>query len=55
MTDAPESPVSGAVDRHGHAATDLARDRKGIIPFMARNGVAANLLMLFMVVAGLFS
>lgn len=32
-----------------------ARDRSGAIAFMARNGVAANLLMIFMVIAGLFS
>ncbi|WAT17719.1 efflux RND transporter permease subunit [Aurantiacibacter sp. MUD11] len=40
------------LDRFGNPATDRARDRKGIIAFMARNGVAANLLMIFMLVAG---
>ena len=33
------------LDRYGKAATDRARDRKGIIAYMARNGVAATLLM----------
>ena len=32
-----------------------ARDRKGVIAFMARNGVAANLLMAFMLISGLFA
>jgi len=31
---------------------DRARDRKGMIAFMARNGVASNLLMIAMVIAG---
>ena len=34
---------------------DRARDRKGAIAFMARNGVAANLLMLAMLIAGLYA
>ncbi|MEO0644363.1 MAG: efflux RND transporter permease subunit, partial [Pseudomonadota bacterium] len=34
---------------------DRARDRKGAIAFMARNGVAANLLMIAMVVAGIIA
>ncbi|MEP3422994.1 MAG: efflux RND transporter permease subunit [Erythrobacter sp.] len=42
------------LDRFGHAA-ERARDRKGVIAFMARNGVAANMIMLFMIAAGLFS
>ena len=45
---------SGPVDRYGNEA-DRARDRKGPIAFMARNGVASNLLMLLMFVAGYFS
>ncbi|MEL7217607.1 MAG: efflux RND transporter permease subunit, partial [Pseudomonadota bacterium] len=32
-----------------------ARDRKGVIPFMARNGVAANLLMIFLLLAGIYA
>jgi len=32
---------------------DRARDRKGVIAFMARNGVASNLLMIAMVIAGI--
>ncbi len=42
-------------DRFGHAAGDRARDRRGIIAFMARNGVAANIIMIFMIIAGLIS
>lgn len=42
----------GALDRFGNQA-DRARDRKGIIAFMARNGVASNLLMLVLIFAGL--
>ena len=43
------------LDRYGNASDERARDRKGIIAFMARNGVAANLLMIFMLVAGYLS
>jgi len=32
-----------------------ARDRRGVIAYMARNGVAANLLMAAMLIAGIFS
>ena len=46
---------TGAVDRYGNEASDRARDRSGPIAFMARNGVAANLLLLAMLVAGYFS
>ncbi len=42
-------------DRFGHTAEDRARDRTGVIAFMARNGVAANIIMIFMIIAGLFS
>jgi len=42
-------------DRHGKPTGERARNRKGVIAFMARNGVAANLLMLFMFVAGIAS
>ncbi|MEL1249664.1 efflux RND transporter permease subunit [Aurantiacibacter gilvus] len=59
MSESPDLPPSGAdgtgdapLDRFGKPATDHARDRKGVIAFMARNGVAANLLMIFMLVAG---
>ncbi len=48
----PGSPEEAPRDRFGHKAEDRARDRKGVIAFMARNGVAANLLMIFMLVAG---
>ncbi|MGB3471353.1 MAG: efflux RND transporter permease subunit [Erythrobacter sp.] len=34
---------------------DRARDRKGVIAFMAGNGVASNLLMIAMLVAGLMA
>ncbi|WP_246021674.1 efflux RND transporter permease subunit [Alteraurantiacibacter aquimixticola] len=51
--DAPEGD-GAALDRFGKPA-DRARDRKGVIAFMARNGVAANLLMLFMIAAGIAS
>lgn len=34
---------------------DRARDRKGIVAFMARNGVAANLLMIAMVISGIIA
>ena len=44
-----------ALDRYGHETSERARDRKGIIAFMAKNGVAANLLMMFMLVAGYVS
>ncbi|WP_271078453.1 efflux RND transporter permease subunit [Aurantiacibacter sp. MUD61] len=54
-TPAQESPDNGATDRFGNFSDERARDRKGIIAFMARNGVAANLLLIFMVVAGLVS
>ena len=37
---------SAAVDRYGNEATDRARDRTGPIAFMARNGVASNLLLI---------
>ncbi len=53
MSDADDN--TGAVDRYGNEATDRARDRSGPIAFMARNGVAANLLLLAMLVAGYFS
>ena len=49
----PDQPA-GAVDRYGNEA-DRARDRSGPIAFMARNGVAANLLLIAMLVAGYFS
>ena len=45
----------GATDRFGNTSEERARDRGGVIAFMAKNGVAANLLMLFMVVAGVVS
>jgi multidrug efflux pump subunit AcrB len=53
---AAPGPGGGAPhDRHGNVITERARDRRGIIAFMARNGVAANLLMLAMLVAGIYS
>ncbi|WP_394729449.1 efflux RND transporter permease subunit [Altererythrobacter sp. GH1-8] len=42
-------------DRYGRELSDRARDRTGLIAFMARNGVSANLLMIFILVAGLVS
>jgi len=42
-------------DRYGNVASDRARDRKGAIAYMAKDGVAANLLMMFMLVAGIFA
>ncbi|MEM9311858.1 MAG: hypothetical protein AAGA34_10460, partial [Pseudomonadota bacterium] len=44
----PEPPSEPPRPRPG----DRARDRKGAIAFMARNGVASNLLMIAMVMAG---
>ncbi|MEZ5743536.1 MAG: efflux RND transporter permease subunit [Sphingomonadaceae bacterium] len=63
MTDEPVDPAdAGApdgphqtLDRHGNVTTERARDRTGVIAFMAKNGVASNLLLFFMIVAGLFS
>ena len=50
MSEAASSPQNpSARARPG----DRARDRKGAIAFMARNGVASNLLMIAMFVAGL--
>lgn len=51
---ADDGAAEGATDRFGQPA-ERARDRKGVIAFMARNGVAANLLMVFMLVAGFAS
>ncbi|MBH5321998.1 efflux RND transporter permease subunit [Aurantiacibacter sediminis] len=51
-TDDGAPSEDGATDRFGNVSKDRARDRKGVIAFMARNGVAANLLLVFMVVAG---
>ncbi len=42
---APTSPSARPGDR--------ARDRRGVIAFMARNGVASNLLMIAMIIAGI--
>lgn len=61
MIDSSDQPPFGEedsslpVDRFGHTAEDRARDRGGIIAFMARNGVAANIIMIFMILAGLIS
>ncbi len=44
----------GALDRFGKP-TEQARNRKGVIAFMARNGVAANLMFLLLIFAGLAS
>ena len=51
MTEGEDVPVPGPANQ----PREPARNRKGVIAFMARNGVAANLLMLFMLVAGLFA
>jgi len=50
----PDDNGEGALDRFGNRA-DRARDRKGAIAFMARNGVASNLLFLLLIVAGFAS
>ncbi len=50
-----DTPDGKALDRFGNAAGDQARERTGFIAFMAKNGVAANLLMLLMLIAGLAS
>ena len=59
MSDTPPDPQTGGEenphDRFGNPATDRARDRGGIIAFMARNGVASNLLMMAMLLAGYFA
>ncbi|MDJ0979655.1 MAG: efflux RND transporter permease subunit [Erythrobacter sp.] len=47
----PPSSASSPRPRPG----DRARDRRGVIAFMARNGVAANLLLLAMFVLGVIS
>ncbi|WOE73883.1 efflux RND transporter permease subunit [Alterisphingorhabdus coralli] len=47
--------ASGVVDRHGEIVTERARDRGGAVAFMARNGVAANLLMMFLFVTGIIA
>jgi len=47
------SPVSR--NQTQGASDDRADDKSGIIAFMARNGVSANLLILFIIVAGLIS
>ncbi len=56
MPDA-EGPDDAALptDRFGHVSDERARDRTGVIAFMARNGVAANILMLVMIALGLYS
>ena len=51
--DTPEEALP--LDRYGHVSEERARDRNGLIAFMARNGVAANILMAVMVALGLFS
>ncbi|WP_114520696.1 efflux RND transporter permease subunit [Altererythrobacter sp. ZODW24] len=48
-------PDGQARDRFGNVAGDHARERKGFIAFMAKNGVAANLLMMLMLIAGIAS
>jgi len=51
----PESePNAEPLDRFGHVA-EPARDRTGVVAYMARNGVAANMIMVFMIIAGLVS
>ncbi len=50
----PQDDSAPALDRFG-VATDRARDRKGVIAFMAHNGVAANIIMIAMIIAGLFA
>jgi len=52
---APDEGQARPLDRFGEVSDERARDRSGVIGFMARNGVAANLLMLFMLVAGFVS
>ncbi len=49
-----EDGTEAATDRFGKP-TDRARDRKGAIAFMARNGVASNLLFLLLIFAGFAS
>ncbi|MDE1467766.1 efflux RND transporter permease subunit [Aurantiacibacter sp. D1-12] len=53
--DTSPEEMDGARDRFGNTSEERARDRGGIIAFMAKNGVAANLLMFFMIVAGVVS
>ncbi|MEP5938295.1 MAG: efflux RND transporter permease subunit [Erythrobacter sp.] len=52
---ATEDEHAAPLDRFGNEADSRARDRGGVVAFMARNGVAANLLMIFMLVAGYLS
>lgn len=49
----PPSPSSPPPNPARARPGDRARDRKGVIAFMARNGVAANLLMIAMFVSGI--
>jgi len=56
MNDAPpQDPTPEAAGPLYPPPEDRARDRKGVIAFMAGNGVASNLLMIAMVVAGLMA
>ena len=55
VSDAPANGDGQPLDRFGKPVGDRARDRKGVVAFMARNGVASNLLMLFLLFAGLAS
>lgn len=47
--------MSADPSNSGVPEAERARDRKGVIAFMARNGVASNLLMIFMVIAGIIA
>jgi multidrug efflux pump subunit AcrB len=50
-----EEPTQAAGSPPRPRPGDMARDRKGMIAFMARNGVASNLLMIAMFVAGIIA
>lgn len=45
----------GEPSRDEHSSNDPSREARGPIAYMARNGVAANLLMFFILAAGFFS
>jgi len=49
------TPSSSSPAGAPESEREPARDRKGVVAFMARNGVAANLLMIFLLASGLFA
>ena len=54
-TGGPAEPDDRAAAASSHPPEERASERRGIIPFMVRNPVAANLLMIAMFAAGFFA